>query len=1120
MEKLVQKIKDLNINIDVVGDNLKLDIPKGIDAKEIIGEIKANKEELIDFIKRLKLKNQATKITPAEVREYYGLSYAQSRIYFISELYNDTTLYNMPFYKDIKGPLNVEKLEDSLHKVVMRHESFRTSFRILDRIPAQKIHRNIEFAVEKIEGTEEEVNDIIKQFIRPFDLTNAPLIRVGLIRIHDEHHVLIIDMHHIISDGFSLNVLIQDFKAFYNDESLPKLNIHYKDFSVWQQSAAQQQVIQRQQEFWKKQFEKEITLLNLPSDYPRGGERNFEGGSYSFKLNEQQTAGLIQLSQEQGVTLFMTLLAVYNIMLSKFSNQEDIVVGTPISGRTHADVADIVGIFINTLALRNYPKKELTFVEFLESVKSSTLGTFDNADYPFEELIAELNLEREIGRHSFFDVIFSLKNFSKEEFEISGLTISPLHQESDSTKFDLSLGAQQMDNEIIFGLQYASKVFKPETIVRFTEAYKEIVNQIIADRTCTLSEIDILGEVEQASLTQKLCGEVRNYPLNKGILGIFEENVARFPDQIAIESGDESISYRELNDRANYLAGKIVAETGGKNEAVGLFFEPSIAYYISLMAILKAGGTYLSLSRSLSVDRNQFMLEDAGVGLLLISERLKPEARELTDVGDIKTLTVTRSGETLEQNPVIKRSLEDITYIIYTSGSTGKPKGVTVKDQGILNTALFYQEAFQIEAGTRVSQMANQLFDASAMELFPCFLGGGSLVIVPEDIRYSPEEMEKWLAIRSIEVAFLPPVLAEPLLKKEQEIETQSLKVLTIGGDRLNYIPKTQLPFKVFNLYGPTEDSIVSTYHEVLAGAGNDPYLIGRPIANKQLHILDSNGKMVPEGVTGELCVSGIGVANGYLNNDELTRQKFIANPNVPGQLIYRTGDQVRLSGNGNVEFIGRIDEQVKINGYRIEPGEVQNNVLEFEGVREALVTTYDPENGKTILVCYYTAEEVIDEQGLKGFLYSKLPKYMIPKAFVSLDYFPISTSGKIDKKRLPAPEIRSKTGYISPKSDTETKLIRIWSELLDIPSDQIGAEDNFFEIGGSSIKTFELKESIKAIFDVEVDIVKLFEYSSVASMAAFITSGDETEKEEQEQLEITEKASLDIFDQTLKVIE
>ncbi|WP_367865339.1 amino acid adenylation domain-containing protein [Pedobacter sp. WC2423] len=1047
---------------------------------------------LHDFLKKAQ-PSLFKSISKAQPADYYPLSYAQKRMYFLYEFDKSSVTYNMPSAIRLSGTLDKMLLTEVFNSLLEYHEVLRTYFETFDRITVQKVLDETQLEIVEMECDFESLPAVLNSFIRPFDLSKAPLVRVGLISLALEEHVLIVDVHHIISDGISGNILIKDFMTLYSAAVLPVQNLQYKDYAVWQQSAAQQEETLLHQDFWLREYQEEVPALELPGDFSRPLDKQHAGAELIWELDLLESSALGKLAEKEGVTMFMLMFAAFNVLLSKLGNQEDIVVGVPTAGRDHAELEGILGMFVNTLPIRTSPEGNLSFREFLSVVKQKTLLCFEHQSYPYEEMIEKLHIKRDTSRNPLFDVMFSYQNYEQTALSVPGLDISPVKFSQVMSKFDLTLDITEHTHGLRLRFEYAKGIFKAETITRFAAYFKKILTSVLSEVNISLSRLEIIPDEERNLLLNTFNNTRADYSRKKTVIDFFEEQVARNPNQVAIAMSNESLTYRELNNNANAIAFLLKQELGNEDyPRVALLFDPSIEVIVCMLGVLKAGGTYVPLAANTPVTRTQSILNDCRADLLLIQESLVHEKQDSSIFNQTKIIPIAKIAVLAgtSENPLRTLGFDELIYILYTSGTTGKPKGVEVKHSGITNMLVAHKAFFDTEVGTRSSQVANISFDASAFEIWPCLASGGRLYIAEQEIRQDPELMYSWLEKNKIEISYQPSVIAEFLLKHILNVRSCDLKILNVAGDKFHYYPDWELPFKLYNLYGPTEDSIWTTCYELKYDIQPFGYNIGKPVANKRIYIVDRYDQLQPLGIYGQLCIAGDGLAKGYLNNEELTRDKFVGDPFYAGEIMYKTGDLARWLPDGNLEFIGRIDNQVKIRGNRVELSEIESQLLKHKSILKTSVLLMKKDNDE-FLVAYYTSAQSLDPKDLKVLLSAELPGYMIPGFFIQLDDIALSASGKVDKKALPLPEINFNNDYLRPENDTQERLVRIWAEVLNADPSKISVNANFFDIGGHSVSMIMLNKMINTEFDTHISVAKSFRMPSIISIEAYLHNGD-----------------------------
>jgi amino acid adenylation domain-containing protein len=998
-------------------------------------------------------------LIPVEKKEYYPLSSAQKRIFFIHRLAPDAVTYNLPAIMKMQGNLDRERFERAFKQLIQRHESLRTSFEMHGDTPVQKIHETVEFEVE-YDGTEE-------TFSRPFDLSRAPLLRVRLLKTGENVYSLMFDMHHIAADGVSMGALVKEFTAFYSGASLPGIQFQYKDFAHWQNSLLLSGKMSEQAAYWQSQFEGEIPVLTLPADYPRPSVKQFAGNSINFELGAAAAEDLRKLALETGSTLYMVLFALYTLFLSKLSGSEDIVTGTVVAGRNRYESEDIIGMFVNTMAIRTNVPGMKPFPDFLTEVGENLLAAFENQDYQYEELVETLEIERDLSRNPLFDTLFVLQNMTVSRVELPGLKLEPRAYHTGTSKFDLTFTCEESEENLIFVVQYSTKLFKEQTVEKFIRYFKKLAAFVTREnnRDIKIGEIEIISEAERNRLIYDYNDTVTEYPSRKMLHELFEEQVEKTPDNIALVFKDEALTYRALDKRAGSLSSALMEKGVKSGIIVVLMVERSIEMIVGLLAIFKAGGTYLPVDTEYPIQRIQYMVDDS-FSRSLVTRRHLLNMNRLEFEGtviDIDEKNIYR-GVGDARCPGVTRSPGNPAYVIYTSGSTGKPRGVLVEHFSVVNLVFCQMERFRITIHDRVLQFSSTCFDASVEQIFITLFSGAALVLTDTDTLLDNGKFEALVSSRSItHIHAVPAFLSNIRLK-----DTSPLKRVVSGGDvcPVSLAKKWSKNVDFYNKYGPTETTVTSIEKKIEDVDDDLPRLsIGRPINNTTVYLFDKWMRMVPPGAVGELYIGGEGVARGYLNRPALTLERFIPNPLAAGEVLYRTGDLARWKPDGDIEFLGRTDFQVKIRGHRIELGEIENRLLKHEEIQEAVVAAR--QEGENSYLCAYIVPISPRPPGIAGFSHWReyllrfLPGYMVPAHFVLIEKVPLTPSGKVDRKALPAPDRAAAGVYVPPRNEREKVLVDIWSGILGVESSRIGIDDNFFHLGGHSLNAIGLAARI-----------------------------------------------------------
>jgi amino acid adenylation domain-containing protein len=1049
---------------------------------------------LQDMARHIEGKSRDTfEAVPAvEKKQYYRLSSAQRRLFFLHQMDPGGTGYNLSNIVEFSGQIDRERVENTFRKLIRRHESLRTSFRMKEDQPVQVIHEDVKFDIQVIAET--------KEFVRPFDLSQAPLIRLAILRQEEMRHLIMVDMHHIISDGTSQVVLSRDFQRLYNGEDLARLEIQYKDYACWQNREIEKGSLIAQESYWLEKFNGPIPVLQLPTDYQRPPVQSFAGKNTRFALEANVTEELKHMARQQEVTLYMVLLALVNALLFKMSDQEDIVVGTPVAGRRHADLEGIIGMFVNTLPLRFYPGREKTFVEFLREVKENSLAAFENQEYPFEDLVEKVSPARDTSRNPLFDVMFVLHNQENLSPDVEGLldtgpdASTPFRPET--SKFDLSFGAIEAGELLGISIEYSTAIFKPGTIERFTRYFKTLIDALLENPFDRLEHIDILPEEEKKSVLYRFNDTTAPLPGDLTFLHLFSEQADLHPHRTAITFDSRlHISYGELNRRANRLAGWLMEQGVGAGTIAAVSTERSIEIIIAVLGILKSGAAYLPIDPAYPQERVDYLLKDSGACLLVDSNTLTVEAET--------------PAKRLHLPPV---PACDPAYIIYTSGTTGRPKGVMIEHRALANLCLFSREDIDVRPEDRVLQFANFTFDVSVWELTMALSTGSVCCPVPPAVILDTGAFETYIERLQVTVAVLPP----PYLLQVNPRQVNSLKLLAVAGSEASraLVHRWKDKATFVNAYGPTETTVIVTYWNSTAGDFNAPSVpIGKPMRNIAIYILDRQHRPRPIGVAGELYIAGTGVARGYLNRPELTAERFVisqlslviseSSPNdqcpMTNDILYRTGDLARWLADGNIEFLGRIDRQVKIRGFRIEPAEIEHRLMEHPAVKETVVTARESNEHDKYLCAYIVPYNGTSENDtfpspelLRQHLSLRLPDYMIPAFFVPLDSVPLTAHGKVDTKALPEPGLQRSETFEPPSDEVEQKLAAVWAQVLEIEESKIGRKDNFFLLGGHSLKAFQLAAQIHKSFNIKIPLVDIFRTPHIAGIASCLSAAAE----------------------------
>jgi len=1044
-------------------------------------------------------------ILPVARTTVLHLSFAQQRLWFLHRWEPENACYNVPFSLRITGNVNITALGESLNEIIRRHETLRTTFIEVDGKPLQKIALTFDLKLALVELSEEEAYLNLacltgEEVRRPFDLAQGLPVRATVYRLSEEEHVLIVVMHHIVTDGWSMGVFFHELSVLYGAFSegrpspLPDLSIQYMDFAVWQRKRLEGDILENQLNYWGRQLDG-VGTFELPTDRPRPPIQTFRGAVRSFSLTPELCEMLRSLGRRENATMFITLLAAFQTLLYRYTGQDDMAIGSPIANRNRVELEPLIGFFVNTLVLRTSLAGNPTFRELLGRVRETALEAYAHQDLPFEKLVEELNPVRDSSRSPFFQVMLVLANAPVETLEIPGLHVLLEEVDTGTAKFDLTLILTEEKGGIEGKFEYNTDLFDPDTIERMTGHFLTLLEAVAANPDEFVSRLPLLTEAERNRVLIEWNDTKTDYPQNKCIHELFEEQAARTPEAVAVVFEDQQLTYRELNLRANQLARLLVILGVKPDMVVAIALERSIEMIVALLAIFKAGGAYVPLDPDYSMQRLAFMLEDSGARILLTQETLNrqfPFTAELTLCLNSEKELIAGQPDNNLLLPIVS---EHLAYVIYTSGSTGKPKGVLTTHGAILNRLMWMQTELKLNASDRILQKTPSSFDVSVWEFFWPLMFGACLVVARPgghlDNLYMSELMRRE---RITTMHFVPPMLQIFLGMSETNLNTSLRQVICSGQE----LPAGTLSrfFEVFphcelyNFYGPTEASIdVTWFHCSPAETRLNTVPIGRPIANTQIYVLDRQLQPVPVGIPGELHIGGAGLARGYLNRPELTAEKFISDPfgDVPGARLYKTGDLARYRPDGNIEFLGRIDHQVKIRGFRIELGEIEAVLMQYSAIREVVAVAREVMPGDKRIVAYVVPKAGLQPttSELRRFLAAKLPEYMIPSLFVMLDSLPLTANGKVDRRALPAPDSARpelEDFYVAPRTPIEQKLADIWGELLGL--EQVGINDNFFELGGNSLLATQVISRISKLLHVEIPLYSLFEFQTVAGLA------------------------------------
>ena len=1097
-------------------DLFSVDLPLRslFDSPTVAGMAESIDQQTID-----RASDTTLRIERVDRTENLPASFAQERLWFLHQLQPNNPFYNMPAAVRLLGDLDVAALERTLGDIIERHEALRTTFASDHLQPRQSIGQQAapELRVVDLRRLAEPRRQEIahrlseQEALRPFNLSQGPLLRATLLRLAEQEQVLLFTIHHIVCDGWSMGVLIQEVAAHYAGHctgqpvSLPEVPIQYADFAVWQRRWLQGEELERQLSYWKHQLEG-LPTLALPTDRPRPAIQTYRGARQELLLPEPLCEQLETLGRSEDVTLFMTLLAAFKVLLSRYTGQEDVVVGSPIAGRNREQIEGLIGFFVNSLVMRTDFAGDPRFRELLVRVRETALQAYAHQDLPFEKLVEELHPDRDLSRNPLFQVSFALQNVPLEELQLPGLTLRHLDVQQGTTQFDLALSIQPTETGLLAALTYNTELFESATIERMLGHFETLLAGIVADPGRSLSQLPLLSQSQRRQLLVEWNDTPPEEPRDTSIQQRFEAQVEKTPDAVAMSWQEERVSYRELNARASQLARYLRTLGVGPEVLVGVCLDPSLEMMVSILGVLKAGGAYLPLDPQYPKHRREFILQDSQTRLLLTEQRfvadLSPDTVQpiCLDTGSQNTAWHDIAQQPTA-NPPCQTKPDNLAYVIYTSGSTGAPKGTGVTHHNVTRLLAATEDWYHFDGDDVWPLFHSYAFDFSVWEMWGALLYGGRLEVVPFDVTRSPQLFHQLLLRERVTVLNQTPAAFRQLMAEDSRHEEASLalRVIIFGGESLDigglksWLDRRPSGPRLINMYGITETTVHVTYREITAADVARPSVgsaIGRRIPDLQIYLLDRGLEPVPLGVAGEIHVGGAGLARGYVNRPDLTAERFIPHAfsdDVAGARLYRSGDQACSLGQQDLEYLGRIDQQVKIRGFRIELGEIETVLTAHPEVRETVVVAREEEAGDKRLVAYVVTEQEMTSltSDLRSFVTGRLPDYMVPSAFVPLASLPLTSQGKIDRHALPAPdESRPELGhaYVAPRNQYEELLADIWSRVLGV--ERIGVDDNFFQLGGHSLLATQVVSRVRDAFDVDLPLHDIFQRPTVEKLA------------------------------------
>ncbi|MEU6432657.1 amino acid adenylation domain-containing protein, partial [Microbispora sp. NPDC046973] len=1121
---LLNELELRGVHLYLADDRLRILAPKNALPEELRTQVVQFRQELVEILQRREAAagvEQLSPITAVARDRSLPLSFAQQRLWFLDQLEPGSAEYTIPSSIPLAGDLHIPALRTALDALVERHEVLRT--RLVaddDGVPWQVIDRPSGFELDVVDLTGQ-VNPagaaqawIAEDTATPFDLANGPLIRASLLRLADDRHILALCMHHIVSDEWSAKIFHRELVALYDafrdgrPNPLPPLPIQYADFAVWQRDWLTGPVLEEQLGYWRRHLA-DPPVLDLPTDHPRPAVRSSAGAAISFRLDADVTSRLQELSRRHGSSMFMTLLTAYTVLLSKYTRQDDIIVGTPVANRNHGQTENLIGFFVNTLALRTDLSGDPTFTEVLNQVRATALDAYTHQDLPFEQLVDELGVTRDRSRTPLFQALFNYttdesrggQGGSRTAAEAGAAADGEMHHRSDVlAKFDLRLIFVEDGDALTGAVEYSSALFKASTIERLISHLIHLLSAIVTDPGRHLSDLAVITPAESRRILADWNAATAELPAARGVHELIAAQAAAHPSVPAVVAGGVAVTYEELESDANRLAHHLRAMGAGPETVIGLCLHPGPEIITAILAIWKSGAAYLPLDPGHPADRLAYQLADSHAAILITTNDILDDL----PAGRIPTLALddftTRAllGIHPDTNPEVDIDPRHAAYLIYTSGSTGRPKGVTVTHAGLLNYLTVAPPRLNLgEPGSTYALLQGAVTDFGNTTIYTCLTSGGTLHLPDPDVATDPSLLAAYLAEHPIDHLKIVPSHLAALTHGDRFQEVLPARTLILGGEATTPAQITRLrdhlgTQRLINHYGPTETTIGTITSDLTAcpplTSANQTVPIGSPLPNSRAYVLDRHLKPVPVGVTGELYIAGAGLARGYHQRPALTAERFVADPFDPeGGRLYRTGDLARWRPDGQLDFLGRTDHQVKLRGYRIEPAEVEHALTAHPAIDAALVTVHEQR-----LVAYLIASDETPPAGeLRDYLRARLPEHMVPGVFVELAGFPRTPNGKIDRASLPAPDSSRPDladGYEAPSTPTQELLAGIWADLLNL--DRVGVSDNFFDLGGHSLLATQAVTRVRGVFGIEVSLAELFDHPTVGELAALIDTG------------------------------
>lgn len=1067
-------------------NNFKKNIKQNSDLSEAKKTLFQNRTGVtsskIESILNLGKKNKDLQFV--ELKEYYPLSPNQKRLYILYQTNKKSLAYNVPKKYYLGKQANKKLIENVFQKLIERHECLRTSIIEINNEPVQKIHKNVSIKVVENQIEQEYLEKTFEDFAKPYDLSSAPAMRVSLLDVKNDSYYLFVDIHHLFCDFYSFKILFSEFIELARGKTLAPIVYNYKDYCQWQFLQLRGTRFEKQENFWIQKFNKSLPELNLPIDFSRPRFQSSEGAQVNFVIDDKLTEQIRILARTNNFTLPMVLFGTYSLLLSKISNQDELIIGMPLTGRSKLEFAPLIGLFVNTLPIRLKVDNQITIIDFLAYIKYNMVQAIENRDYQFEDIVAKVHKERDLSHHPIFDVLF---NF----ITVNDTVIQPDNNHSRiRTKFDLSFLVTDNAEKLILTFEYCTKLFKPDTIDRFMYNYKEVLEQITANLNNKVKDIGLISNKDKHRILNDFNNTRLNYPKEKTIHELFEGQVNKNPENIALITKTKQFTYNELNVKANRLAKKLRQKNIKSNSLVGIMVDRTPEMLISILSVLKSGNAYLPIDPEYPQERIKYMILDSETRFVLSQEKYINQLASLNLKTEfINVYTPELSDNIGDKNLININTANDLAYVIYTSGSTGKPKGVMLEHRNINNFISGITSQIPLEKNKNILCLTTISFDIFVLETLLPLTNGYTVVLADEIEQKSPEDLQKLIIDKNVDLIQITPSRLRLLMYFDKELKIFSnVNKLLIGGEALHEELfknlKKKYHNKIYNMYGPTETSVWSSIKNLTE---REKVTIGKPIANTQIYILDNNNLLCPIGIPGELCIGGDGLARGYLNREELTNDRFIPFhfDNHENSKLYKTGDLAKWLPDGDIEYIERIDHQVKIRGFRIELGEIESAIVRIKGIMEAVVVAKDDINGDKRLVAYIVARDEVSNEEIKTGLAKSIPEYMVPSVYIRLKKIPLTPNGKINMKALPVSEYEPGNLYIAPSDNIEKLLAGIWESILGL--EKVGVLDNFLSNGGDSIKAIAVSSGM-LIKGYNVNVQDILKYQTIKELVTRVS--------------------------------